>query len=49
VGAIERDVADRALTVRLANETSLEFVSRRVGNVVPHPVWSLLYSQVWVR
>ena len=47
--ALDRQIVDRALAVPLFNPRSHFFVSDRVRNFQPHPVYSTLLEQIRVR
>jgi peptide/nickel transport system substrate-binding protein len=46
---LEREVVDNAIVVPVINPTSIDFVSKRLGNYQSHPLFGMLISQVWVR
>jgi ABC-type transport system substrate-binding protein len=46
---IDRRLADAALAVPLFNRQHLTLVSDRVDNVQHHPLWGVLYDQLWVK
>ena len=35
--------------VPLADRRNVVVVSRRAGNIQPHPEWGVLFDQIWVR
>jgi peptide/nickel transport system substrate-binding protein len=45
----DRRLADGAPAVPLFNRQHLELVSDRVENVQFHPMWGILYDQLWVE
>ena len=47
--SVDRRLTDAALAVPLFNRKFITLVSNRVGNVQHHPMWGLLYDQLWVR
>jgi len=47
--SVDRQLADAAPTVPLFNRQHLTLVSDRVGNVQHHPLWGVLYDQLWVK
>jgi ABC-type transport system substrate-binding protein len=47
--AVDRRVVDLAATVPYVNPRVTVFVSKRVGNVVSHPMYQTLLDQIWVR
>ncbi|MFO7571826.1 MAG: ABC transporter substrate-binding protein [Gaiellaceae bacterium] len=47
--SIDRRVVDEALAVPLMSGRGFFFVSDRLGNFQHHPVYGVLYDQVWVR
>jgi YVTN family beta-propeller protein len=47
--SVDRRLADAALAVPLFNRQRLTLVSGRVENVQHHPLWGVLYDQLWVR
>jgi ABC-type transport system substrate-binding protein len=47
--SVDRQLADAAAAVFLFNRQRLTLVSDRVGNVEYHPLWGVLYDQLWVR
>jgi YVTN family beta-propeller protein len=46
---IDRRLADAAAVVPLFNRQHLTLVSDRVENVQHHPLWGVLYDQLWVK
>ena len=46
---IDRRLADAAAAVPLFNRQHLTLVSKRVENVQHHPLWGVLYDQLWVK
>lgn len=46
---LDREVVDEAVAVPLANQSNVQLVSERTGNVQIHPVWVPMYGQMWVR
>ena len=46
---LDERVVQAAPIVPVAVESRPELVSRRVGNYQAHPVWGVLYTQLWVR
>ena len=47
--AVDRRVVDLAAAVPYVNPRVSVFVSKRVGNVVYHPMYQTLLDQMWVR
>jgi len=47
--AVDRRVVDLAATVPYVNPRVIAFASKRVGNVVSHPMYQTLLDQTWVR
>ena len=47
--AVDRRVVDLAATVPYVNPRVTVFVSKRVGNVISHPMYQTLLDQMWVR
>ena len=47
--SVDRQLADAAAALPLFNRQRLTLVSGRVGNVQYHPLWGVLYDQLWVR
>jgi ABC-type transport system substrate-binding protein/DNA-binding SARP family transcriptional activator/DNA-binding beta-propeller fold protein YncE len=47
--AADRRVVDLAPAVPYVNARTTVFVSKRVGNVTPHPQWTTLLDRMWVR
>lgn len=47
--SIDRTVVDEALYVWLVNQTTVDFVSSRVGNYQYTSTWGVLLTQLWVR
>ena len=47
--AVDRRIVDLAAAVPYVNGRLTVFVSKRVGNVTYHPMYSTLLDQVWVR
>jgi YVTN family beta-propeller protein len=47
--ALDRDLTDRAPWIFLYTPHSEVFVSKRVGNYQHHPLWGVLFAQLWVR
>ena len=47
--AVDRRIVDLAAAVPYVNGRLTVFVSKRVGNVTYHPLYSTLLDQVWVR
>jgi YVTN family beta-propeller protein len=47
--ALDRNLTDQAPWVFLYTPYSGDFVSRRVGNYQNHPLWGILFAQLWVR
>jgi ABC-type transport system substrate-binding protein len=47
--AADRRVVDLAPAVPYLNARTTVFVSKRVGNVTPHPQWTTLLDRMWVR
>jgi peptide/nickel transport system substrate-binding protein len=46
---IDRELTDAAPWIPYSNGKERDFVSKRVGNFQLHPVWSVLFDQLWVR
>jgi peptide/nickel transport system substrate-binding protein len=46
---VYRDLEAAAPAVPLVNRRSVVFVSERVGHYQPHPLWTTLLEQLWVR
>ena len=46
---IDRAVVDAAAVIPFANNVRHDFVSRRVGNTLMHPVTGPLIAQMWVQ
>jgi YVTN family beta-propeller protein len=46
---IDRDIVDAAAVIPLGNDVREDFVSRRVGNLVVHPILGPLIDQMWVQ
>lgn len=46
---VYRDLEAAAPAVPLVNHRSIALVSKRVGNYQPHPLWTTLLEQLWVR
>ena len=46
---IDRRIVDAAPAVMAFNPTDVAFVSKRVGNFQHHPVWQILFDQLWVQ
>jgi peptide/nickel transport system substrate-binding protein len=46
---IDRAIVDAAPAAMLFNPTDLVFLSKRVGNFQHHPVWIVLFDQLWVQ
>jgi peptide/nickel transport system substrate-binding protein len=46
---IDRAIVDPAPAVMAFNPTDVTFLSQRVGNFEPHPVYRILLDQVWVQ
>jgi peptide/nickel transport system substrate-binding protein len=46
---IDRAIVDPAPAVMAFNPTDVTFVSQRVGNFEPHPLYRILVDQVWVQ
>jgi YVTN family beta-propeller protein len=46
---VDRQLTDAAAFVPLFNRQRLTLVSGRVDNVQYHPLWGVLYDQLWVR
>jgi ABC-type oligopeptide transport system substrate-binding subunit len=47
--SIDRKVVDAAAIIPFGNSIRQDFVSRRVGNTVVHPVTGPLIAQMWVQ
>jgi ABC-type transport system substrate-binding protein len=47
--SVDRRLADAAPAVPLFNRQQLTLVSDRVENVQHHPLWGVLYDQLWVK
>ncbi len=47
--AIDRKVVDAAAIIPFGNNLRQDFVSRRVGNTLVHPVTGPLIAQMWVQ
>jgi len=47
--AVDRRIVDLAPAVPMTNRRTLVFVSKRVGNVQSHQMWSTLLDQLWIR
>jgi YVTN family beta-propeller protein len=47
--ALDRDLTDVAPWIFLYTPHSEVFVSSRVGNYQHHPLWGVLFAQLWVR
>jgi peptide/nickel transport system substrate-binding protein len=47
--AIDRKVVDAAAIIPFGNDLRQDFVSRRVGNTLVHPVTGPLIAQMWVQ
>jgi ABC-type oligopeptide transport system substrate-binding subunit len=47
--AIDRKVVDSAAYIPFGNNIREDFVSRRAGNVIVHPVTGPLIAQMWVQ
>jgi YVTN family beta-propeller protein len=47
--SVDRRLADAAPAVPLLNRQYLTLVSDRVENVQHHPLWGMLYDQLWVK
>ena len=47
--SVDRRLTDAAAAVPLFNRTYVTLVSNRVGNVQHHPLWGVLYDQLWVK
>jgi YVTN family beta-propeller protein len=47
--ALDRDLTDLAPWTFLYTPYSEVFVSKRVGNYQHHPLWGVLFAQLWVR
>jgi len=48
-GSVDRRLADAAPAVPLFNRQHLTLVSDRVDNVQHHPLWGVLFDQLWVK
>jgi hypothetical protein len=46
---IDHELVDAAPWIPYSNGRALDFVSKRVGNFQFHPVWEVLFDQLWVR
>jgi peptide/nickel transport system substrate-binding protein len=46
---IDRRIVDAAPAAMLFNPTDVVFVSARVGNFQHHPVWIVVFDQLWVQ
>jgi ABC-type transport system substrate-binding protein len=47
--SVDRRLAAAAPAVPLFNRQHLTLVSDRVENVQYHPLWGVMYDQLWVR
>ena len=47
--AVDRRVVDLAAAVPYVNPRVIAFASKRVGNVISHPMYQTLLDQTWVR
>jgi peptide/nickel transport system substrate-binding protein len=46
---VDRRLTDAAAAIPLFNRQRLTLVSKRVENVQYHPLWGVMYDQLWVR
>jgi hypothetical protein len=46
---LDRKLVDEAASVPLFTEEDVDFVSRRVGSFQHHPIFGILFDQLWVR
>jgi peptide/nickel transport system substrate-binding protein len=46
---IDKSIVDAAAVIPFGNDVRQDFVSRRVGNVLVHPITGPLVGQMWVR
>jgi hypothetical protein len=46
---IDRELVDAAPWIAYSNGKERDFVSKRVGNLQLHPLWGVLFDQLWVR
>lgn len=47
--AIDREPVDDAAVIPFSNNEQRELVSRRVGNILVHPLTRMLIAQLWVQ
>ncbi len=46
---IDRELTDAAAWIPWSTSKEIDFVSKHVGNFQFHPMWFLLFDQLWVR
>jgi peptide/nickel transport system substrate-binding protein len=46
---IDRELTEAAAWIPWSTSNEIDFVSKRVGNLQFHPVWLVLFDQLWVR
>jgi YVTN family beta-propeller protein len=46
---VDRELADQAASVPLANRRAIDFVSGRLRNYQAHPYWGVIADQLWLR